>query len=324
MMDASAPAHAEPQVELVVCPPWRTECPHLALAYLSTYLRTHGVRTRVRDFNAELYSRIDPEYRRYWDLTTSDFWARPAILDGVFPPATTQYLSEFIDSLLNSPASAIGFSCQSANVNFTLGLVEQLRARGCDKLIVFGGPSVRLHAPPDPRTIGLTGFRPTGMNEMDSTAEIQHHLDRVDVFVEGEGEETLLDVVTAHLAGAPLTEIPGAIAWRSGGRELPYRARPQQPDLDRFPAPTFEEFDLSIYQKRILPFLTSRGCVRKCAMCYERILWPGFRHRGVGHIVAEMRAHLERFGIEQFSCNDLLLNGNLPHLGAVCDAVAAS
>ncbi|MBI4868256.1 MAG: HEAT repeat domain-containing protein [Candidatus Wallbacteria bacterium] len=323
-MSASAPAHAEPQVELVVCPPWRTECPHLALACLSSYLRSHGVRTRVRDFNAELYRQIEPEQRRYWDLTTSDFWARPRILDGVFSPATTQALSEFVDSLVESPASILGFSCQSANVNFTLGILEELRARGCRKLIVFGGPSVRLQAPPDPRTLGLTGFRPTGMNEMDSADEIQRHLDRVDVFVEGEGEETLLEVVRAHLEGGELAKIPGAIAWTAGGRERPFVPRPQQGNLDLFPAPTFEEFDLSIYQKPILPFLTSRGCVRKCAMCYERILWPGFRHRSVEHIVAEMRAHQERYGINQFSCNDLLLNGNLPHLGAVCDAIAAA
>ncbi|MBI3890984.1 MAG: HEAT repeat domain-containing protein, partial [Candidatus Wallbacteria bacterium] len=88
--------------------------------------------------------------------------------------------------------------------------------------------------------------------------------------------------------------------------------------------PTFEECDLALYDKPMLPFLTSRGCVRKCAMCYERILWPGYRHRSVPAIVQEMRGHLERWGIRQFSCNDLLLNGNLIFLGQLCDAVAES
>ncbi|MEK7284221.1 MAG: SPASM domain-containing protein, partial [Acidobacteriota bacterium] len=46
------------------------------------------------------------------------------------------------------------------------------------------------------------------------------------------------------------------------------------------------------------------------------------RHRGARAIVEEMRRHVERWGINQFSCNDLLLNGNLIFLGNLCDASA--
>ncbi len=75
---------------------------------------------------------------------------------------------------------------------------------------------------------------------------------------------------------------------------------------------------------RALPVLTSRGCVRKCAMCYERVLWPGFRHRSLGAIVGELRGHMERWGVRMFSCNDLLLNGDPYFLGRLCDALAES
>lgn len=311
-------------VLLVSCPPWRTECPNLALAYLSTYLRSHGIPTWVSDFNVALYNAIETEHRCYWELTSSTFWARPSLLDGTFSPRVSRIIEEWVDELADRPGQVIGFSTQSANVMFTLGVVNLLRERGVDKTIVLGGPSVRLFTPGDGSSVGLTGFKPRDLDEMKAAAEIREHLDLVDVFVEGEGEETLLEIVQRLEQGVSLEGIPGAVAWRAGGGTPLFIPRPAIADLDAIPYPTFEEFDLSAYTARILPFLTSRGCVRKCTMCYERILWPGFRHRSIEHVLAEMRHHMERHGIEQFSCNDLLLNGNLPHLAATCDAIVES
>ena len=312
----------EHAVELVLCPPWLTECPPLSLAYLSAFLRAHGVDTRIRDLNAELRRRIEPEFRHFWEVTTANFWHRPSILSGVFSPAVTTFLDGYARELAESPAPVLGFSCQGANVMFTLELISLLRRRGCRKLFVVGGASVRLDRPGDPASVGLTGFRPAEFDDRACLRELREHLDRIDVLVEGEGEQTLLDVASAWFDGRLLTGIPGAVAWRHGGREAAFTAREAEKNLDLIPSPSFDEFDLSIYDKPFLPFLTSRGCIRKCSMCYERLLWPGFRHRSAGHIVAEMRTHFERHGISMFSCNDLLLNGNLPHLGRVCDAIA--
>ncbi|MBI4866586.1 MAG: HEAT repeat domain-containing protein [Candidatus Wallbacteria bacterium] len=306
---------------LVACPPWRTECANLALAYLSAALRANGIDTWVGDFNILLHNRIEEPLRKYWELTSSTFWARPEVFKGSFSDETKTFVSGFVDELIERDGDMIGFSTQSANCMFTLELVRMLRERGCAKTIVLGGPSVRLQTPGDPRTVGLTGFKPEGLDESSAVRELRPFLDLVDVFVEGEGELTLLELARRHRDGAGLEGTAGAVVWNRGRPES-YVPRPPVSDLDVLPSPTFEEFDLGAYGKRMLPFLTSRGCVRKCAMCYERILWPGFRHRGISAILAEMRSHIERWGINQFSCNDLLLNGNLIFLGQLCDAIA--
>ena len=312
-----------PRVLLVGCPPWRTECPNLALAYLSATLRRAGIDTWVGDLNILLHSRIEPQLRKYWELTTATFWARPEVFRGSFTPPVRKLLDDFVAELAEREGGLIGFSTQSANCMFTLEIVRLLRERGCRKTVVLGGPSVRLRTPGIAASVGLTGFKPQGLDEAAAERELAPYLDLVDVFVEGEGELTLLELAQRHAAGVSLDGTPGAVVWHEGN-PAPFTPRPAVANLDELAAPTFEEFDLTSYGSRVLPFLTSRGCVRKCAMCYERILWPGYRHRGVEAIVAEMRHHIERYGIREFSCNDLLINGNLLFLGNLCDAVGAS
>ena len=308
---------------LVACPPWRTECPNLALAYLSATLRSQGIATWVGDFNIQLHNHIEPHLRKYWNLTSSNFWTRPDMLKASFGPRSITEIQRFVAELCDRDGEILGFSTQSANVMFTLEMVKLLRQRGCRKTIILGGPAVRLQTCGDARTVGLTGFKARGFDETQAASEIREYLDLVDIFVEGEGEKTLLELVQRLIAGVEPDGTPGAVVWHRG-EPAPFVERGVTTDLDEFPAPTFEEFDLAAYTSRALPFLTSRGCVRKCAMCYERILWPGYRHRGIDSIVAEMRHHIERWGIREFSCNDLLLNGNLLFLGNLCDSLAAS
>jgi len=73
--------------------------------------------------------------------------------------------ADFVEELDTREGELIGFSTQSANCMFTLEIVRQLRERGSRKTIVLGGPSVRLQTPGDPRSVGLTGFKPEDLDE---------------------------------------------------------------------------------------------------------------------------------------------------------------
>ena len=314
---------AAPEVVLAACPPWKTDCPNLALAYLAATLGASGIPVGVRDFNIELFQKAEPPLRRFWELTASTFWARPEVYNETFGPATRAFIEQFVAELADGPGRWLGFSAHSANVMFTLEVVRLVRQRGCRKRIVIGGPSVQLKEAGVASTLGLVGFKPRGYDDVEVMAEMRRYLDLVDVFVEAEGERTLLELVERERAGVALEETPGAVIWRKG-EPAAFVPRPVVEDLDTLPAPSFEEFDLEPYTMRALPVLTSRGCVRKCAMCYERVLWPGFRHRSLGAIVGELRGHMERWGVRMFSCNDLLLNGDPYFLGRLCDALAES
>src|SRR5438105_4134255 len=109
-----------PTVLLVACPPWRAECPNLALAYLSATLRRHGISTWVNDFNILLHNRVEEWLRPYWEMTTARFWSRPEGLPTWFGPANLAFVDSFVDELAEREGDIIGFSTQSANVMFTL------------------------------------------------------------------------------------------------------------------------------------------------------------------------------------------------------------
>ncbi|MBI3892690.1 MAG: cobalamin B12-binding domain-containing protein, partial [Candidatus Wallbacteria bacterium] len=218
----------------MACPPWRTECPNLALAYLSAMLRANDVATWVADLNILLYKKTDEVLRRYWDLTSSAFWGRPEGFKSSFSPSMMKVVDDLAEELAEREGDLVGFSTQSANVMFTLEMVRRLRARGCRKTIVLGGPAVRLRTPGRADSVGLIGFRASGLDEAAVVYELGRHLDLVDVLVEGEGEETLLELAQRQLAGVALDGTPGAVVWNHG-KPPPFVSRPAIANLDLLP-----------------------------------------------------------------------------------------
>lgn len=117
-----------------------------------------------------------------------------------------------------------------------------------------------------------------------ATAEPQQVLDAGwDLAAIGEGESTIVSLVTALGQGDPLTEVPGLAVKDHDGVALHTRSAPQLP-LDAFPS--FPD-----KRRNFGPIEITRGCRYTCRFCQTPFMFGGqFRHRSVESV----RAHVRR------------------------------
>ena len=112
-----------------------------------------------------------------------------------------------------------------------------------------------------------------------------------DVAVFGEGEVTLLQLVSRH---RPLESIKG-LAWRKDGAIIRNEPRPFIENLDDLP-----DTDWSLFPKaRIYPIFTSRGCPFNCVFC-SRPFGRKLRTRSPQRILGEMGGIIQDFGVRSF------------------------
>jgi radical SAM superfamily enzyme YgiQ (UPF0313 family) len=96
----------------------------------------------------------------------------------------------------------------------------------------------------------------------------------IDIVVQGEGEESFLELVEALAKGKSLKRIDG-ICFKEGGQIF---KNPQRRflDLDNLPEIPYHLVDIHRYMplykgKRSIPMQTSRGCIYHCNYCYNTV-----------------------------------------------------
>jgi len=129
---------------------------------------------------------------------------------------------------------------------------------------------------------------------------------QIDVIVRGEGEATILRVISAIETGAAFDRIPG-IAFRTDGAP---RATPPAPiirDLDAFRI-GWELIDPARYSywgdRRAVVVQFSRGCPHHCNYCGQRGFWTRYRHRDPRRFAAEIAWLHRTHGIQVFNLAD--------------------
>lgn len=126
-----------------------------------------------------------------------------------------------------------------------------------------------------------------------------------DACVVGEPELTVLETAEALRDGRPLAGVAG-LAYREGDRVVRTAERGFIEDLDILPIPDWSFVDLDHYRlpfsgERFLLVNTNRGCPYLCTFCNAYVYYGRKpRRRSVGHIVAELRNDVERFGVRNF------------------------
>lgn len=139
----------------------------------------------------------------------------------------------------------------------------------------------------------------------------------IDIVVRGEGEQTVLDIVS----GKPLEDIAG-IAYRSDGIRVA-KERGLIENLDGLPPPARHLFPLSRYHALAAhcSLITGRGCPFNCVFCVgSRMGGRRARFRNPKLVVDEIEQGLA-LGFEEVNLEDDLFTLNHRHLNAICDEI---
>ncbi len=156
-----------------------------------------------------------------------------------------------------------------------IALISDLRAdsRYCHTKVILGGPDVTHH--------------------------IEQYLKAgADVLVIGEGEQTLLELITAiQVSPAKSLERIHGLAFINGeGRIIQTPARQRFRNLDELPFPNRKKINFQFYLQAwrafhgftSLSLYTQRGCPYTCRWCSTPIYGQSYRRRSPGRTVDEM------------------------------------
>jgi anaerobic magnesium-protoporphyrin IX monomethyl ester cyclase len=147
----------------------------------------------------------------------------------------------------------------------------------------------------------------------------------VDIVVVAEGEATLLELVKALEDGNPLDQVAG-IAYRENSRYHFTGPRPFV-NLNAQPPLAYDLIDINRYRRRIfgsdhVSFNSSRGCVHRCAFCYDSVVhkrkWRAMRPEIV---VDRLKRLIRDYGMRGFNFTDDNLFVNMKHAYRVMEEI---
>jgi radical SAM superfamily enzyme YgiQ (UPF0313 family) len=190
----------------------------------------------------------------------------------------------------------VGVTSVTMNYHNASGILKHCKSVNPDVVTVIGGPHVT--------------FAPV---------ETLNEAPWIDIVVMGEGEQTLLDIVS----GKKLDYVDG-IAFRSDGVKVTAQ-RALIENLDELPLPARHLFPTSRYHALAshCSLITGRGCPFNCIFCVgSKMGGRRARFRDPKLVVDEIEQGLA-LGFGEVNFEDDLFTLNHKHLHAICDEIIA-
>ena len=284
---------------LIQCPPWDVSIPPLGIAYLVGYLKKNGYSAYPLDLNIVLYNLAKREDKFLWEQKSYDYWVDSEAYENTWSRFKEITQKSIEQALQKYNTEYVGLSVNFAGIKITGEIIKIIKTvNNSIKIILGGWGCVNGH---------MRSLFPQ---------------DLVDVFVVGEGEKTLLDVMEKLKGKIDKDKVPGALFNKL--KQVSYEHRGSIMDLDSIPWPKYSEFDLSLYTSKALPLFASRGCISQCAFCNDWPLSKPYRFRSAHNILEEIQYHVKNYHTNYFSFKDLLCNGNVEELSLLCDLLIDS
>ncbi|PCJ19504.1 MAG: hypothetical protein COB02_07090 [Candidatus Cloacimonadota bacterium] len=272
---------------LCLCPSWGVEMPPIVLGTLKTAMAQHGINIKTRDLNVECFHLLNQE--KYWDKSSIHYWVNPKLFAENIYPHLNDILERFSDDLAYSEEDIIGFSILSSNLNFTNHLIERIKLKVPEKIIIVGGPCLCFKE------------------------ERERLRSDIDYFVVGEGEESLKELLD-YLKGKKQTLPNSVYQTRELGLDLPFR---MSENLSKYGVPNYTDLNFSNYEMKSLPMIFTRSCLFNCKFCADYKSMGKFRKLSYERIF-EIWNEFYNQGYRNFWLNDLLINGIMKELVQVC------
>lgn len=241
---------AKPNILLTVFPVTWPNMPPIGLGYLQAFLAQKGIDTDIIDFNHVFYRISHDQLQKQWLVSCNTF-----LEENIFSLVRENNPGEFRDAMEKMLSyEIIGFSCFKSNLETTLSVAKLLKSKKGSLKIVLGGPEIT---------------RQFFKNEGKFPQKV---LQTADHLITGEGELPLY-----HYLNDKNTQRKIALFE-------------QMSDLSDIPFPRYTGIDINSYpRKNTIPVQFSRGCIRRCNFCSERLLYKGFRTRNINSLIDEIK-----------------------------------
>lgn len=276
---------AFPKVLLVIAPPFWPKMPPLGIGCLQAFLEKNNITCDIIDLNNIFYNLSSGELKKSWLISCN-----ASLENNIFDLMQKNHPEEFkrlADQMLGY--EIIGFSCFKSNMSSSLKLIRLLKSGNKNIKIIAGGPEITRQF-----------FKTSGKFTRDIKSQ-------VDFIVTGEGEKPLLAIVRTGQQAA------------GQDKKITFN---ELADLGALPWPVYKGLDIGSYpRKNSISILSSRGCVRKCRFCSERLLYKKFRQRPVKNMIEEIRYYKSRYKTEYFVFHDSMINNDLKKLEELCGEV---
>ncbi|MFC1577109.1 B12-binding domain-containing radical SAM protein [Candidatus Omnitrophota bacterium] len=269
------------RIAIVLLPVFWPNLPPIGAASLKAFLGGRSIPADALDYNNYFFNRVSDDLKAKWRVSCNDAFEENIV--DTLRAGYAREVSLMIGKLLQYDIA--GFSCHRSNFPTVKEIAGILKKERPGIEIVFGGPEIARRYFKNGR--GLP-------EELKGLA---------DLFVVGEGELPLYRFVQGDRPDEGIA------------------AFCELKDLKALPAPDYSDFDPGSYPKKSSMSLNfSRGCVRRCGFCSERLLYKGFRARQPASVVDEIKRHRKK-GIGHFIFHDSLINGDLEGLEGLFDGM---
>lgn len=260
--------------------------PLAAPAVLKASLQKHGIWCKGLDLNIEIYNKI--KHRQDRDLFLDFFWKQiphEQIVDDL-----TNMLYFYVEEILSHRPTIVALSlfcyqCQA----FAAWLCATLRYCCPEVKIVIGGPGLQ-----------------TLQNSLFKYPDRLKQLGLIDDYITGDGETSLVEYCKGNL------DYPGinSHSW------IPNE------NFDLLPAPDFSDYRFFRYNYPLIPIVDSRGCVQSCEFCDVIAFWNKFQYLSAENIFAQMKQHMQTYGLYRFQFSSSICNGNMKEFKKVLKLMA--
>lgn len=130
----------------------------------------------------------------------------------------------------------------------------------------------------------------------------------IDYHIRGDGENALYELLIENDTFAGINSPD----WKELSRE----------ELTALPFPDYQDYNFDLYEKKVLPLVGSRGCVRRCTFCDYIANWKNFQWRSAESIFDEMIHQHKIYGISYFKFQDSLTNGNVKEFNRLMELLS--
>ncbi len=201
----------------------------------------------------------------------------------------------------------IGITAVTISINNAAQLAKYIKEKRFQSPIILGGPHV------------------TAVPE-----ETLNRFPEFDFAVIGEGEETLLELVSSPDRQLNLEEIKG-IAFRKNGEVILSSHRPFIKNLDKLPLPSWdmlpnfpEAYSQSTMRSHRSPsacLITSRGCYGKCTFCDTACFGRKLRKHSAEYVIAMIKDLINKYGVKDVSFYDDNFPAFPKRLSKICEMI---